>query len=144
MPTFRPETLLQIGQEIFTAIGCSVADAHTVAEHLVESSLFGHDSHGVIRLYEYVRFVQDGVWDPRGVPQIVEERLCTAVVDGGGAMGQVGGQFANELAMAKAAFEDAKKKSTLPNLWCSRCDVMCDPRDPAIFAPPQGYMLDES
>ena len=102
MPTFRPETLLQIGQEIFSAIGCCAADARTVAEHLVESSLFGHDSHGVIRLYEYVRFVQDGVWDPRGVPQVVEERLCTAVVDGGGAMGQVGAAFAARVAMDKA------------------------------------------
>ena len=45
-----------------------------------------------------------------------------------------------ELATQKAAFKDADKNSELPNLWCRRCDVKCDPRDPAVFAPRQGYL----
>lgn len=114
MPTFKPDTLLHIGYQLFTSIGCSPEDARTVADHLVESSLFGHDSHGVIRLYEYVGLVRDGVWDPRGTPQVVDERPCTAVVDGGGAMGQVGAAFAAQVAMDKAR-ENGTATVTLRN-----------------------------
>ena len=102
MPIFTPETLRQIGYDIFAAAGCSPEDARTVTDHLVESSLFGHDSHGTLRFYEYISFIKNGLWDARGVPEIVQERPCTAVVDGGGAMGQVGGDFATRLAMDKA------------------------------------------
>jgi uncharacterized oxidoreductase len=114
MPTFKPDTLLHIGYQLFTGIGCSPEDARTVADHLVESSLFGHDSHGVIRLYEYVGLVRDGVWDPRGTPHIVDERPCTAVIDGGGAMGQVGAAFAAQVAMDKAR-ENGTATVTLRN-----------------------------
>ena len=114
MPTFKPDTLLHIGYQLFTGIGCSPEDARTVADHLVESSLFGHDSHGVIRFYEYVGLVRDGVWDPRGTPHIVDERPCTAVIDGGGAMGQVGAAFAAQVAMDKAR-ENGTATVTLRN-----------------------------
>ncbi|NKB72349.1 MAG: Ldh family oxidoreductase [Candidatus Latescibacteria bacterium] len=102
MPRFSPENLQQLGYAIFEKCGCSPEDARTVVDHLVESSLFGHDSHGIIRLYEYVPFMREGVFDPKGVPRIVDERPCTAVVDGGGAMGQVGAAFATQLGLDKA------------------------------------------
>ena len=102
MRRFAPDTLRRIGCALFEAVGCTAEDARTVTEHLVESSLFGHDSHGILRYYEYVDFIQRGVFAAHGQPTVVRERGAMAVVDGGGAMGQVGGQFANELAIAKA------------------------------------------
>ena len=102
MPRFSPDALAGIGRQIFTALGCSKADAAVVTDHLVESSLFGHDSHGTLRFYEYIDYIREGHWDPTGEPKIVVERACTAVVDGGGAMGQVGGDFATRLAVEKA------------------------------------------
>ena len=85
MPRFAPDALAEIGREIFQALGCSEADAATVTDHLVESSLFGHDSHGTLRFYEYVEHIRKGVWNPIGTPAIVAEKPCTAVGDGGGA-----------------------------------------------------------
>lgn len=102
MPTFKPGALTEIGCEIFEAAGCTPEHTRELVEHLVESSLFGHDSHGVLRFYEYIQCFEKGTWNPRGTPRIVQERPCTAVVDGGGAMGQVGGAFATRLAMRKA------------------------------------------
>jgi len=102
MPRFSPETLSSIGREIFSALGCSETDAATVADHLVGSSLFGHDSHGTLRFYEYLEAIRDGRWNPTGRPRIVREKPSTAVVDGGGAMGQVGATFATQLAIEKA------------------------------------------
>lgn len=99
MTRLAPQMLQRIGCEIFQAAGCSEADAQLVAEHLVESSLFGHDSHGAIRFYEYV---EQRMFNPRGAPRIVQERACMAVVDGGGALGQIGATFATQLAIRKA------------------------------------------
>jgi len=51
MPSFTADSLRTVGNELFQAAGCSEDDARTIAEHLVESNLFGHDSHGTIRMY---------------------------------------------------------------------------------------------
>ncbi len=102
MPRFHPESLRQIGYELFEAAGCSAEDARTVVDHLVESNLFGHDSHGAIRYYEYVRHIREGRFQARATPRVVKETPCTAVVDGGGAMGQVGATFATQVAIRKA------------------------------------------
>lgn len=102
MPRFKPETLRQIGYQLFEAAGCSAEDARFVANHVVESNLFGHDSHGVIRYAEYIQAIRDGRFRVKGSPLIVREALCTAVVDGGSALGQLGGRFAMQLAMKKA------------------------------------------
>ncbi len=102
MPNFRPQDLRQLGYDLFEKCGCSPEDARTVTDHLVDSSLYGHDSHGTIRYYEYVNQIREGRFNPRGTPQIVQEKACTAVVDGGGALGQVGAAFAARLAMSKA------------------------------------------
>ena len=44
MPTFQPETLRQIGYQLFEAAGCKPEDTRAVVDHLIESNLFGHDS----------------------------------------------------------------------------------------------------
>ncbi|HJP33426.1 MAG TPA: Ldh family oxidoreductase [Candidatus Latescibacteria bacterium] len=96
MRRFLPEPLTRIGCALFEAAGCGVDDARAVAEHLVESSLFGHDSHGTLRLYEYIDQIGAGTFDPRGRPEVVRERGCTSILDGGGALGAVAGKLAVE------------------------------------------------
>ena len=102
MPRFSPKALREIGYQLFQAAGCRPGDAQAVVDHLVESSLFGHDSHGAIRFYEYAQGIRDGRFNPGARPSIVRERPSSAVVDGGGALGQVGAAFATALAMYKA------------------------------------------
>ena len=102
MPRFKPDTLRLIGYQLFEAAGCSPEDARFVTHHLVESNLFGHDSHGVIRYIEYIQAIREGRFQVQGSPRIIRENACTAVVDGGAALGQLGGRFAMQLAMKKA------------------------------------------
>ncbi len=102
MPRFRPEVLREIGYELFVAAGCTPSDAGTVVDHLVESNLFGHDSHGVIRFPEYVTAIREGRYQARANPEVVRDTPCTAVVDAHGALGQIGASFATELAIEKA------------------------------------------
>ena len=102
MPLFSPENLRNIGYELFQAVGCGEEDRRAVVDHLVESNLFGHDSHGAIRFYEYARAVRLGQFKPGAKPDIVRNHPTIAVVDAGGAMGQVGATFATNLAIEKA------------------------------------------
>ena len=102
MPNILPGRLREVGFQLFEASGCTAEDARAVVEHLVESNLFGHDSHGAIRYYEYTRAIREGRFQPRAVPEVVRDKPSTAVVDAGGALGQVGATFAMNLAIEKA------------------------------------------
>ena len=102
MHQIAPKELVTISCELFEAVGCSPEDANVVANHLVDSSLYGHDSHGIIRIYEYVDQIKQGIFNSRGQPRIVSEKPCTATIDGGGCMGQVAAQFATKIALEKA------------------------------------------
>ena len=102
MPNILPSNLREIGYQLFEASGCTEEDARAVVDHLVESNLFGHDSHGAIRYYDYTRAIREGRFQPRATPEVVHDKPSTAVVDAGGALGQVGATFAMNLAIEKA------------------------------------------
>lgn len=102
MPRFTPPELREIGYTLFEAAGCREEDVKAVVDHLVDSNLFGHDSHGAIRFSEYARAIREGRFQAVARPTIVKDHPAVAVVDAGGAMGQVGATFATELAMDKA------------------------------------------
>lgn len=102
MPTFKHETLRAIGDAIFQAAGCTPKHTRIVVDHLIDSSLAGHDSHGILRFHEYVPLIREGRFDPDGEPTVVRDRPCTAVVDGGGGLGQVGALLATQVAIEKA------------------------------------------
>jgi LDH2 family malate/lactate/ureidoglycolate dehydrogenase len=76
-----------------------------VAEVLVDNHMAGHDSHGILRIPEYVRSVQAGEIDPTARPRILEESATSALVSGNWAFGQVTGNFAADLAIEKAKRE---------------------------------------
>jgi LDH2 family malate/lactate/ureidoglycolate dehydrogenase len=102
MPIFNASRLRHIGCQLFEAAGCTADNAKAVVDHLVESNLFGHDSHGAIRFYEYAQAIHEGRFDPKAIPEVVKEHPCTAVVDAHNALGQVGATFASNLAIQKA------------------------------------------
>ena len=103
MPRFTPPELREIGYTLFEAAGCREEDVKAVVDHLVDSNLFGHDSHGAIRFSEYARAIREGRFQAVARPTIVKDHPAVAVVDAGGAMGQVGATFATELAFKSAA-----------------------------------------
>ncbi|MDP7361439.1 MAG: Ldh family oxidoreductase, partial [Candidatus Latescibacteria bacterium] len=87
---------------MFEAAGCSPADALTVVDHLVESCLFGHDSHGSLRVYEYIDQILAGTFDPKGIPRLERQNGVTACIDGDSALGQVAGRLAVETGVSLA------------------------------------------
>ena len=84
------------------AAGTPEGNATRVATSLVKANLVGHDSHGVIRVPQYVAAIREGRIDPAATPVVERETACTALVDGNWGWGQVAGWEATWLAIAKA------------------------------------------
>ena len=97
------ETLRSFARAIFTAAGSQPIEAGIVADHLVEASLMGHDSHGIIRISKYVDWVRAGQLLSNKHAEIVKDRGALLVVDGGFGYGQVIGTEAMELAADRAS-----------------------------------------
>ena len=55
----QAEPLEKLCREIFRAAGAPGDIAAVVAESLVQTNLMGHDSHGVLRVKQYVTMIRD-------------------------------------------------------------------------------------
>lgn len=103
MPSIDPENLTSFTISILRAVGASEEEAKIVADHLVLSNLYGVDSHGVIRIPEYVKQVELGHLKTKTVPKLVKETKATGVFDAQFGFGQVSAKMAMDLAVRKAA-----------------------------------------
>ena len=103
MPDFAPGQLVQIGVEILAAAGVPTDAGQTVVEHLVEANLTGHDSHGIIRLPQYMATIEKGEINPRARVEVQRETAVAAVVDGCWGFGPVVMEKAVDLGLEKAA-----------------------------------------
>ncbi len=88
--------------EVFGACGMNTDDAHLLADTLVTADLRGIHSHGVIRVPDYVKKLQEEGVDPRGKPLIAKDSGVALVIDGGNSMGQIGSTFAMKQAIERA------------------------------------------
>src|SRR5947209_7676211 len=79
MPSFAADVLTEFATRIFSAAGVPDADAATVARSLVGANLRGHDSHGVMRVPQYVDFLRGGAYRT-GVALRVEHEAPAVVV----------------------------------------------------------------
>ena len=102
MPNFSAAHLTQMGAHLLAAAGVAADVARQVSVSLVEGNLAGHDSHGVIRLTQYIRAMQNGQINPQAQLEIIRETSTTALVDAHWAFGQVAARRAMEIAIAKA------------------------------------------
>lgn len=88
--------------DILNAAGLSLADAELVADTLVQADLWGHQSHGSLRLPAYVERLRTGAVDAKAEPSPVRDTGPVALIDGMGAMGQVVANTAMNLAIERA------------------------------------------
>ena len=88
---------------IFSAEGLPEEHAQTVAKVLVFANLRGMDTHGVLRVPSYVRFIRAGDLNPRPAMAVRTETAAAALLDADRAAGPVAMSHAAELAMKKAS-----------------------------------------
>ncbi len=105
MKVLSAEYLRDVGVQIFTACGAPAGEAGIVADELVEASLMGLDSHGVIRYVWYTDEVLAGKIRPGSPIQVVKETATTAIVDCGFNFGLVAARRMVEIVAAKAQAE---------------------------------------
>lgn len=99
---YRAPAVEHLGVALFTAAGAHEQSARAAVTALVTSSLMGHDSHGVLRIPEYLGFVADGSLLPNAEPHVEQTGPTTAVVDCGGGFGAVGAERAMRVAIELA------------------------------------------
>jgi uncharacterized oxidoreductase len=96
------EQALQLAATILDAAGSPPEESRYVAEVLVRANLAGHDSHGILRLPQYVEAIRAGALRP-GAPVTVErETRATAVLEGNHGWGPIVARRAMQLAIEKA------------------------------------------
>jgi LDH2 family malate/lactate/ureidoglycolate dehydrogenase len=87
---------------VYAACGMPDADARLAADTLVQADLWGHQSHGLMRLPWYVARLRSGVARAVAAPEYVVDAGAIAVLDAQDAMGQVTAARAAEDAIRRA------------------------------------------
>jgi uncharacterized oxidoreductase len=100
--TFEAEDLRARVGRILQAAGSSREEARQVADNLVLANLSGHDSHGVGMVPRYVDAVLEGGLKPNASAKVNFDGGALLALDGRRGYGQVVGEQAMTLAMARA------------------------------------------
>jgi LDH2 family malate/lactate/ureidoglycolate dehydrogenase len=78
MPTYPAEKFRALGIKMFNTVGATKEQAETVTDILVDTSLFGIDSHGVRALPGHVRNLKKGRIRPDAEITVLKDTLTTA------------------------------------------------------------------
>ena len=116
MPNLTQNQLQKITTDIFEAGGVPSDEAAIIGELLVASNLAGHDSHGVIRIPQYIGLIESGLIQPGAPLEIEQESASHALINGNWGFGHVIAQKAMSLAIEKA------KSSTISAISVYNCN----------------------
>ena len=83
-----PLRLIEFGAVVYAALGVPADDARLLATSLVQADLWGHQSHGVMRLPWYAARLKSGVMQAVTQPQTVMDAGAVAVLDGADGIGR--------------------------------------------------------
>jgi uncharacterized oxidoreductase len=102
MPTLFAPQLTALATRLLGAARVPPDDASVVAAELADANLVGHDSHGVMRLVQYVEMIEAGYIRLGGEFEVVTDAPAYAIIDGHFQLGQVTATKALELGLKKA------------------------------------------
>src|SRR4051794_35965441 len=102
MTRIAPEDLRSFAAAVLAAVGVPDDDAALVADSLVQADLWGHQSHGLLRLPWYVARLRSGAMRVRTDPVVLSDTGPLVLLDGRDGIGQVLTERARVLAVARA------------------------------------------
>jgi LDH2 family malate/lactate/ureidoglycolate dehydrogenase len=102
MTRISPGDLRVFASGVLTAVGVPGDDAALVADSLVQADLWGHQSHGLLRLPWYVARLRSGAMQPRTAPAVLSDTGPLVLLDGRDGIGQVLTEHTRRLAVARA------------------------------------------
>ena len=94
--------LNEFATAVYAGAGMPEADARLLADTLVQADLWGHQSHGVLRLGWYLERLRNKVMDPLTKPEFVVDAGAMAVIDGHDGVGHVLTMLATREAVKRA------------------------------------------
>jgi uncharacterized oxidoreductase len=98
-----PATALRaLATELLIAAGCGADEAEAIASSLVQTNLYGHDSHGIGLLPAYLRNLKAGLARAGQAPSVVTDAGALVSLDGNRGFGQVVGAAAMRIAIERA------------------------------------------
>ena len=99
----KAQDLVRFGTDVLIAHAVPEADAVLLADSLVKAELWGHSSHGMLRLPWYVDRLRSGVMVARTAETLAVDSGAVVVMDGHDGIGQVLTRKAVHLGMERAA-----------------------------------------
>jgi uncharacterized oxidoreductase len=102
VPRVAAEELNRFASRLLEAAGVPSDEAAVVAANLVGANLRGHDSHGVLRIPQYLEFVEGGHYRPGSPLKVERDSGAVVVCDGGSNFGQVQAHRLLDRVIAKA------------------------------------------
>jgi len=99
----RADVLAPWIARVFRGASCAEDEARTIAESLVQSNLYGHDSHGVGLVPMYLESMRAGNARPGQSVRVVVDHGALLTLDGQRGFGQVVARQAMALAIERAA-----------------------------------------
>lgn len=100
--SMQAAALRETVERILAAAGADDEAAELVAASLVRSELCGVESHGVIRVAEYLQAIESGRIVPAARPRVARESGAVVVLDGRRSFGQVAARELARLAAERA------------------------------------------
>ena len=97
-----PSKLRRFAGDVYATAGMPRDDAALVADSLVQADLWGHQSHGVLRLDWYRARVRSGSMQAVTHAQLIVDSGAVAVIDGRDGVGQVLAHRAMREAISRA------------------------------------------
>ena len=88
MQKYNSKNLVKFVSKIFEHAGSDNEESFIVADHLVDSNLVGHDSHGVIRVPQYLEWFDNGNINLNQKINIVKEQDTFVHIEGNSGYGQ--------------------------------------------------------
>lgn len=96
------QQLLEFAAAVYASAGVPDADARLLADTLVQADLWGHQSHGVLRLGWYLDRIRNGVMRPAPKIEQIVDAGAMGLIDGHDSVGQVVTMHATRQAVARA------------------------------------------
>lgn len=87
--SISPERLKKFVATVYKTLNVPEADADLLADSLVQADLWGHQSHGVLRVSWYAERLRHGVMRAVTKPAFVVDAGAVALIDGQDGVGQV-------------------------------------------------------
>jgi LDH2 family malate/lactate/ureidoglycolate dehydrogenase len=102
MPTIRGDHLEEVMRATLKGAGATEEEASFVSRTLLDASLCGVDSHGIVNLKPYIDAIEKGKIKCGAQVNVVKESASSALIDGNRGFGQIACKKATEIAINKA------------------------------------------